>query len=159
MIQQYDGTPHGNAVINSIDFQDGAFIRTQITIPLQEGNVGLGRPVTAAAAKTMISAYAKQAGDPNETIAVEFGRETLLYLLSQKGCESVRFYFCINQDKVKSIVAIPIDANGDMILLEGKSGTTTLAALTASSGTSDSSTSVLGVEVGGKHLVSSWPVS
>jgi hypothetical protein len=153
MDQQY-ATPHGNVVIDSVDLQNGEFVQTQITIPLQEGAVGLGRPVTVAAAQKMINAYADQLTNDDDTIAIEFGKESLQYLLSQRGCESIKFYFCINHLQDRSLIATLLDATGNPIFLSGQMSTQTSGQSTGGSATM--STTVIGTEVGGKHIVAEW---
>lgn len=153
--QQLSVIPHGNVVVDSVDLKGDVFIRTKITIPLQEGAVGLGRPVTVEAAERMINTYADTLTNETENIAIELGKETLLYLLSQKGCESLCFYFCINQDKEKSIIAMPVDANGNKIILHGKVASED--GVMQEGKTAEAQTkAVAGKEVGGGHSVTTW---
>lgn len=44
-----------------------------------------------------------------EHIAVEFGKEALLRILTQEGCEGIRFAFCKNHDDENSIIALGIE--------------------------------------------------
>ncbi len=53
----------------------------------------------------------------NEKIAVEFDKKTLLLLLSQNGCEGLRFSFCKFNDDI-TLVANGIDATGKLIAEE-----------------------------------------
>lgn len=88
---------------------------------------GMGQPITAQAASAMISDYhSKIVQDlnsirddekrkefvENTTIAVIFGKETLLRLLSQENCEGIRFYSCLNDENKPSLVLSGVDVNG-----------------------------------------------
>lgn len=48
-------------------------------------------------------------------LAITFGKETLLHLLSQKGCEGIRFYFCKTPTGKSSLVGVGIDADDNDI--------------------------------------------
>jgi hypothetical protein len=64
--------------------------------------------------------------DENKPIATEFGKESLLRLLSQEGCIGIRFTTCKNYDGKRSIVAVGLveDKNtaGDKIAVPLKKG-------------------------------------
>jgi hypothetical protein len=87
---------------------------------------GYGQPVTLAAACVMINNYHTALADSlkeainnkdnvsqeailKEGLAVIFGKETLLRLLSQPNCEAIRFYSCINDVGRVSLVLSGID--------------------------------------------------
>jgi hypothetical protein len=91
---------------------------------------GYGQPVTLNAACCMIDKDLREftndfnnANKENNStlinkliekkgIAVIFGKETLLRLLSQPNCEAIRFYSCINDDERASLVLCSVDKNG-----------------------------------------------
>jgi hypothetical protein len=82
----------------------GKFDDSELIFPIQDGPTGLGDPITADAAVEMITKWQASNANANEAY-VDFGKETLLLLLSQAGCEGVRFYFCKNhQDNISLIL-------------------------------------------------------
>lgn len=50
----------------------------------------------------------------NDTLAVEFDRQTLMLILSQNGCEGIRFSFCKFDGKT-TLVAFGIEQSGRLI--------------------------------------------
>lgn len=113
----------GQVVCTVISFEDEKYIEKEVAIPLQDGVPGLGMPITRSAADKMINTYiAANMNNLDQNLSIEFGRETLLYLFSQTGCESLKFYFCINHMGQKSLVAVPMQAGGDQILLKNANG-------------------------------------
>jgi hypothetical protein len=104
--------------------KEGKLRQENIAVPLAEDVTGLGRPVTTEAADKMIRDYiAQNKGNLDQNIAIQFGREAILDLLSLKGCESIRFFFCIYEDETgkrsKSLVAMPLDIHNNPIEVNG----------------------------------------
>jgi hypothetical protein len=60
----------------------------------------------------------------DEPFAITLGKESLLLLLSQKECEGIRFYFCLNPNGERSIAAVGVktmrDKSGKIIEENGK---------------------------------------
>ncbi len=103
-----------------------------ITFTLNDDDTvaGFGQPVTINAACCMVDKYlmdvTNDLKDANSNkdfavadklikrkgIAVIFGKETLLRLLSQPNCEAIRFYSCINDDERASLVLCGVDEQG-----------------------------------------------
>lgn len=111
-----DQNTNGKIVCNALDVIDGRLEFREVEIDLQEGPVGLGKPMTKIAADLMIDTFIKevQANAKNEDyldqiVGVQFGKEKILYLLSQQGCESLIFYFCKNHKGKHSLAIIPLN--------------------------------------------------
>jgi hypothetical protein len=95
----------------------------QASLQLSSGNSasGIGHPATPAAAKAMIEQYQQGLG-PDATICITMGRNAILRILSEEGCEGIRFYFAQSHDKYRNplsgttgLVAIGIDETiGDL---------------------------------------------
>ena len=105
---------------------------SKITFTLNDDDSvsGFGQPVTLNAACCMINKDLteftndlKDANSKNDLvfakkliekkgIAVIFGKETLLRLLSQPNCEAIRFYSCINDVERASLVLCGVDEKG-----------------------------------------------
>ncbi len=114
----------GKIVCQAITFSDKeGFKEITTEIPLQEGIPGLGMPVTKEAADQMIDKYiTANIDNPHQNLSIEFGRETLLYLLAQCECESLKLYFCINHKGEKSLVAVPMKMDRRTILIKNADG-------------------------------------
>jgi hypothetical protein len=98
----------GQVILKGLHHQDGGFSPGELTYLIQENLTGRGDPITAAAAAQMLHKWQTTNSDIQET-HVDFGKETLLFLLSQAGCEGIRFYFCKNHLDVLSLVLIGLD--------------------------------------------------
>ncbi len=89
---------------------------------------GFGLPVSLEAGQRMIKdfqtellrALQEAASNNNEEaieanskhpIAITLGKEALLYIMTQKECEGIRFYFCKNHEKELSVVAVGVKNN------------------------------------------------
>jgi hypothetical protein len=48
---------------------------------------------------------------PNETLAHFFGHEILERILSQESCMGIRFYYGIDEDNKKQLVAVGVDCD------------------------------------------------
>jgi hypothetical protein len=98
----------GQLVLRGLHQKNGDFSTGEFTYDTQGGITGQGDPITADAAAEMLGRWQKAIPDAQETY-VDFGKETLLLLLSQAGCEGIRFYFCKNHNDAFSLVLIGID--------------------------------------------------
>jgi hypothetical protein len=106
----------GKIVCSVISFDNNEYSTVDAEIPLQEGIPGLGMPITMTAANKMINDYiVENMNNQDQNLSIEFGKETLLYLLSQPDCASIKFYFCTNHVGAKSLVAIPMTATRQSI--------------------------------------------
>lgn len=87
----------------------GKYIDAPLSFNLrQETEVGgMGKPITVEAAKSMIIDYwedkIKKTDEienlEKESFAFIVGKEALLRILTQDGCEGIRFYMCANSDE------------------------------------------------------------
>jgi hypothetical protein len=115
---------------------------------------GYGRIISHEVAHTIINAYREHVKDFKgevEPFGITFGKKTLLSILSQKGCEGIRFYFG-KRDKSQweegspyakwtgtTLVAIGVDADDKEIgtngykLMDSVKGTKSIKDLKASS--------------------------
>lgn len=105
----------------------------ELEIALQPDNLpsGFGRSITPGAFRKMISSKLIKLKNEfiatrpqydseqlksflnNQKCAVEFGKETILRVLSQKNCTGLRFTFCVNDvDEESIIVSGLIEENG-----------------------------------------------
>lgn len=103
----------GKNTAKGFRLENGTLATANIKVDLQDVDVvaGIGKTVTFQAANFMVDRYwqehkqkiedARTAGLTAEvdalkkqTLAVTFGKEVLFQILSQKGCEGVRLYFC-----------------------------------------------------------------
>ncbi|GAB3693121.1 hypothetical protein GCM10027592_12670 [Spirosoma flavus] len=111
--------------VAGIDYDGEKFVEAELIINLApDGDIrGAGKPITLNAAKVMIDSYLSPVIDdlknPDKKenalkapIAVYYGKETLMLLLSQSNCEGIRFYFCKNHHERASLVLIGIDKDG-----------------------------------------------
>ncbi len=130
--------PEPAIVAPGYDFNDGEFVPCLLTSPLQKDSSagGEGQPITLVAAQEMVGRYhqllrnrlteAREKGTEDEildeVVAVTFGKETLLLLLSQAGCEGIRFYLCKNQDHRTSLVMVGIDGERSDLSATGQKG-------------------------------------
>jgi len=74
------------------------FDEAELTYEVQSDDdvCGFGRLIAHDAANVLIDAYHEhkvKLKDEKQPKAVTFGKEALLTILSQKGCEGIRFYF------------------------------------------------------------------
>jgi hypothetical protein len=99
---------NGQLVLKGLHQKDGNFSTGELTYDIQGGITGLGDPITADAAAEMLHKWQTAIPDAQETY-VDFGKETLLFLLSQAGCEGIRFYFCKNHNDAFSLILIGLD--------------------------------------------------
>jgi hypothetical protein len=98
--------------------QEDGYEPKEKSIPLSEGVPGLGMPITKAAANKMISDYIiENIDNQTQNLSIEFGKETLFQLLSQDRCESIKFYFCVNHEGKKSLVAIPMKSDRSTVVM------------------------------------------
>ncbi len=85
-----------------------------------------------------------------------FGKEALLSLLSQPGCEAIKFYFCMGLNDKPSLVLVGLDADKEEIGMDkGKTITSDLSQEDALHGVDNSLVSrqeTMIVEVGGTDL-------
>ena len=132
---------------DGLDYKNGKFVKKKLTIKLApEGSVtAAGKPITLKAVKAMTDGYllpkldrlkqlrAKSIGKSKEekaeekallesNIAVFFGKETLMLLLSQTDCEGIRFYFCRNHEKKQSLVLVGVDGAKNDLGIHSKHG-------------------------------------
>lgn len=73
---------------------------------------GIGAPVTREAGTLMILDYWDKIDDDSQIGAILFGKEAILQLFAQKGCEGIRFYICKNQEGEISLIAVGADMDG-----------------------------------------------
>jgi hypothetical protein len=119
---------------------DGDYDDKEISFATQNDTdvCGFGLPVSLEAGKKMIDGFQKELieewadaksalADANPVnknekeqivatlerhpIAITLGKESLLYIMSQKDCEGIRFYFCKNHDTELSLVACGVKSN------------------------------------------------
>lgn len=144
--------PPGKLVCNAVDVVNGKLEFVEAAIPLQGGVVSLGKSITKAAADHMITGYVNEVkarfnndaslyGD--QVIAVQFGKETILHILSQFKCESLMFYLCKNVEGHHSIAIIPLDSNDGELTRPATIG-------------SDANAKIAGSEVGGRRTISQF---
>jgi hypothetical protein len=101
----------GQLILKGMHQTSGEFSPGELTYNVQSGVTGLGNPLTADAAAQMLHKWQMAVPDAQE-VYVDFGKETLLFLLSQEGCEGIRFYFCKNHGDAFSLVLIGFDKEG-----------------------------------------------
>lgn len=108
-----------------LHFDGTNYVEKEETYQTQEETAAdYGQTVTPAACRHMIDELFKSdleniTEKGNEPYAVEFGKDSLLRILSQSGCEGIRFAFCKKPiDGTKTLVAIGIDSKGRAIKLE-----------------------------------------
>lgn len=115
----------GRIICDVVDVSGDGYEFKEAQIDLQEGAVALGKPITKPAADKMIDDYVKEvmgrfdndASKYNDQIvAVQFGKEEILYLLSNMECVSLIFYFCKNHEGVHSLAVIPLDGKNGQII-------------------------------------------
>ncbi len=102
----------------------------EVSLNLGSANsvTGIGHPATPAAAQAMIRQYQQTITDPGATLCVTMGRNAILRILSQEGCEGIRFYFAQSHKADGSpmppttgLVAIGVDATvGDLGMKDEK---------------------------------------
>ena len=85
-----------------LDFNGKDFFETELTYKLNPDNsaAGYGRLISARACRAMIERkFSNQMSDierhGKEPFAHECGREGILRILGQEGCEGIRFIRCI----------------------------------------------------------------
>jgi hypothetical protein len=64
--------------------------------------------------KELFSNILEDVAHENDTLAVEFDRQTLMLILSQNGCEGIRFSFC-KFNGTTTLVAFGIEETGKLI--------------------------------------------
>ncbi len=109
----------------ALHFNGTNYVEKEETYQTQEETAAdFGQTVTPAACRHMIDEFFKSELENlvtkgHEPYAVEFGKDSLLRILSQSGCEGIRFAHCKKPtDGTKTLVAIGIDAEGRAIKLE-----------------------------------------
>jgi hypothetical protein len=102
---------NGQLVLRGLHAENGEFSTGELTYDIQGDVTGMGDPITAQAAAGMLAKWHTEYPDIQET-CVDFGKETLLFLLSHAGCEGIRFYFCKNHKDAISLVLIGLNAKG-----------------------------------------------
>jgi hypothetical protein len=124
-LDQVEVNHQDQLVLKGIDFSGEQFSEAaELVYSIQKGGAGLGNPITADASAKMIAQW--HIANPNTPeVAVDFGKETLLWILSQAKCEGIRFYFCKNHKNTLSLVLVGYDdasreINGENIGLAGK---------------------------------------
>lgn len=103
-----------------IDFENGQFsMKQEQSLNLADNNsiTGLGQIISSRACRQMIERrFQRELEEPtafgNEISAYEIGKEAILMILFQEGCEGIRFIHCINDEGEKSLVAMGIASNG-----------------------------------------------
>lgn len=121
------------------DFDGTDFKKVPIRTLLQHDTSaeGEGMPVTRAAGQHMVNRHhdlLRERLDAvrrtpteedvlDEVVAVSFGKETLLILLSQAGCQGIRFYVCKNQDDKTSLVMVGIGEGNSDLSADGSQST------------------------------------
>jgi hypothetical protein len=102
---------NGQFVLKGLHSENNAFVTGELTYDIQSDITGMGDPITAQAAASMLDKWEKASFGIDET-CVDFGKETLLFLLSQAGCEGIRFYFCKNHNDSISLILIGLNEKG-----------------------------------------------
>jgi len=51
--------------------------------------------------------------NPDQIKGHYFGRKAIRRLLSQKGCVGMRVYYALNEEAVKQLIIVGVDAHGD----------------------------------------------
>lgn len=70
-------------------------------------------------AGVMTKAYrARITADPNEHIAVFFGKDKLVHMLNQTNCVGLRFYFALDSTGKQTLVAVGADGYENDIIGE-----------------------------------------
>lgn len=72
------------------------------------GNEGEVFPLATAAEWT---AHYRQTAKVGSTIAHFFGKNILNSILAQEGCMGIRFYYALDENNAKQIIAVGADAN------------------------------------------------
>lgn len=113
------------------DFQNGSFVDSEVKISICDDSqlTGFSRPITQDAKREMINSFIDELqnklkavdaqsveykGIMNQTVSVDFGKESLLLLLSQPGCEGIKFSFAKGINTQYTLVAegLTIGTNG-----------------------------------------------
>jgi hypothetical protein len=127
--KQFFMSTEDNVIIQTnkgLDYENGAFkevesIKYQFLQNEDEPHA-MGTPITLRAAQKMIRDYFEQKNlraNSSENICITFGKDTLHNLLLQKNSVGIRFYFCINDKKKMSLVALGVDDKGKELLPDG----------------------------------------
>lgn len=102
-----------------LDFEQNAFI-SRPDQPLQLANsnstTSLGELISSKAARKMIQnrfegELKNPSGLGSQISAYDIGKEAILMILLQEGCEGIRFIPCINPDNENSLVAMGIKSD------------------------------------------------
>ena len=70
----------------------------------------IGEEISHELAQEFITAYEK--AYPGENRGYHIGRNIIEQILAQPGCVGMRFYYGLNEDGVKTLVYVGIDAEG-----------------------------------------------
>lgn len=70
-----------------------------------------GEEITLTEAAAMTAAY--RSANPNAVKGHYFGEVLLKNICNQTGCVGIRFYYGIDTNGAKQLVAVGVDANGD----------------------------------------------
>ncbi|MCE2996209.1 MAG: hypothetical protein ACK5RG_02725 [Cyclobacteriaceae bacterium] len=115
----------------------------EIPLPSDDSSSGYGRSITPAAFRKMVSSKLVELKNQfiktnpngteadlrsflqNQTCSVEFGKESILRVLSQKDVVGLRFTFCLNDQLDESIIVSGlVESNEEeTILVDGKQET------------------------------------
>lgn len=123
--------------MHGIDFVENTFVDKPLNLKLQSKDSpgGFGKPITLRAAKKMIDDHFENfferleaaGADQKDKIEKEsasmiFGKETLLRILAQKGCEAIRFIPCIDREGNSSLVLLGVNESGGDLVAVSKLG-------------------------------------
>lgn len=93
-------------------------ITQNFSLDIKPTNIKQNTLVTPWGGKEMIkdlfASVWKNPAHDDDVLAVEFDRQTLMLILSQNGCEGIRFSFCQFNNK-KTLVAFGIEQSGKLI--------------------------------------------
>ena len=104
------------ATIRDFDSTQNVFVSSSdesIQLADDQKTTGLGEIVSSKAARKMIqnrfeAEIANPSAQGSETFAYDIGKESILMILLQEGCEGIRFIPCINPENNNSLVAMGI---------------------------------------------------
>lgn len=105
-----------------IDLIDGQFQNNEQELNLSDSDstIGSGHIISAKACRQMFqNRFASQLQTPsdhlNETCGYEIGKEALLLILMQQGCEGIRLVHCLNEQNEESMMVMGIMNEGSLV--------------------------------------------
>lgn len=79
-----------------------------------------GKLTSLKAAIKLIDAYWRDNRKPEDNVAIDFDKQSILTILSQENCSGIRFYFCKKEDNTISLVLVGINGENDLNYENGR---------------------------------------